>query len=412
MKNSIEITPEQRTMWDDTRVSLLRHCPAFSHLFYSLLINADEKNMAVFTDEIPIAATDGRNLLFNPKTFFNYSLNERVFIVGHEILHCMFNHPALFYNCHRQEKVVYPSGSELPYVVALMQWSADYVVNAILIEGQVGKYQKGWLYDPKLATAKDSVLDVYAKMYKNALKPNGDPFDEHLEPGWAEDMLPWEAMEKRSEQQWQSEIRTAMEVAKMKGDFPGSLERVFDTSTKPIIDWRDQLKSYFARRIGSGSYNWRMPDRRFITRGIYAPARSGFDAGTIVVAVDTSGSISSVELNRFMAEISGILEEVKPRELFVIWCDAAVHGKEEITDLADLKNITAKGGGGTAFEPVFEFLEKEGIRPDPLIYLTDGMGSFPPHAPEYDVVWGSTTAGYRYPFGHVVDLPMGNARDT
>ena len=46
-----------------------------------------------------------------------------------------------------------------------------------------------------------------------------------------------------------------------------------------------------------------------------------------------------------------------------------------------------KGGGGTSFRPVFEWVEKQGLRPEALVYFTDAEGEFPERAPHYPVIW-------------------------
>jgi hypothetical protein len=51
----------------------------------------------------------------------------------------------------------------------LMNIAMDHVINAILIESKLGEFKKGeWIHDPQIATAKDSVIDTYAKLYKMA----------------------------------------------------------------------------------------------------------------------------------------------------------------------------------------------------------------------------------------------------
>ena len=44
------------------------------------------------TTEIPTAATDGKNIYYNPKFMSKLSVNQQTFIVGHEVLHVAFNH--------------------------------------------------------------------------------------------------------------------------------------------------------------------------------------------------------------------------------------------------------------------------------------------------------------------------------
>ena len=55
--------------WSETRTALLWHCPAFTHVFYTMMDKAGAEHVAVFTSDIPIAATDGSTLLLNPETF-------------------------------------------------------------------------------------------------------------------------------------------------------------------------------------------------------------------------------------------------------------------------------------------------------------------------------------------------------
>jgi len=111
----------------------------------------------------------------------------------------------------------------------------------------------------------------------------------------------------------------------------------------------------------------------------------------------------------FMAEVSGILEEIKPKRLVIIWCDAAVNRVDECEDIGDLNTIRRKGapgGGGTSFIPVFERIAKEGLEPEALVYLTDGLGSFPSYAPPYPTIWGNIYGdGKQYPWGDVVNIP-------
>lgn len=64
--------------WEKTIAKVMWDHPAFSHVFLTMM--ADGREGAWFTRSIPIAATDGKRLLLNPDTFFNYTLNKRVFI--------------------------------------------------------------------------------------------------------------------------------------------------------------------------------------------------------------------------------------------------------------------------------------------------------------------------------------------
>ena len=182
------ITPQQARAWEETRVALLWQCPAFTHVMYTMMDKAGSEHIAVFTPDIPIAATDGETLLLNPETFFKYNLPERVFIVAHEIMHCILNHCILNRQFTRAGKVGYKDGSSLPYDAEMMNVATDLVINSLLKESKIGQFNADWLLDEKIATGKDAAIDVYAKIYKQQQGKGGSgqkgkSFDEHLTPG-------------------------------------------------------------------------------------------------------------------------------------------------------------------------------------------------------------------------------------
>lgn len=409
------LTPKQQKQWDNTRVALLYNCPAFAHIFYTLLDTVKSDHIAMFTKDIPIAATDGACIMLNPDTFFELSLDERVFALAHEILHCVFNHCAQGYGFHKRGEIAMPDGTKLPYVHTLANVAQDLVINDALIEASIGKFKADWLHDTKIGRGTDSWIDVYRRLFKRVkikditVSP-GAQFDEHLQPGTSSGKDPHTASSERNEQEWQTQVAAAMASAKAQGKLPASLDRMFSEFLEPKVDWTDKIEGIFARKIGGGTYNWRKADRRLIVRDIYAPGRTGFGAGTVVVAVDTSGSIGQKELDTFFGEMSGILEDVRPQRIINIWCDAAVNRVDEIEDAADLNGVRMKGavgGGGTDFRPVFDWVDKQNITVDALIYLTDLQGSFPKEAPEYPTIWGNILKGSTAPWGDVIDIPVG-----
>jgi predicted metal-dependent peptidase len=67
-----------------------------------------------------------------------------------------------------------------------------------------------------------------------------------------------------------------------------------------------------------------------------------------------------------------------------------------------LASICSEVTGGF---PVFDYLRENGLEPDALVYLTDGLGSFPREAPKFPVIWGNIYPESKFPFGDVVDIP-------
>lgn len=418
----VQLSAEDKKKWIETRSALLWTAPAFTHLLFSMLNPTRGELAALFTEDVPIAATDGSNLILNPKTFFKFSLGKRIFIVAHEVLHCVFNHCVLSRPFSQTKKVKFPDGTELPYDAQLMNVAMDLIINDLLIESKIGEFPEEGVHDPKIATHKDSFLDAYKKVFKQ--KPGGggkgqgpgqgpgngkgSGFDQLLDPGAAQGKNPDQAAQERSDTAWGTAVAAAMAAAKAQGKLPAALEKMFSEILEPTVDWQNLIRAFFARKVGAGGYDWRKPDRRLIQRDIYAPQRAGNGCGTVVVGFDTSGSIycDPKLTDVFISEIAGILADVRPDRLVIVWCDAKVHATEEVDDMTDLLGLRPKGGGGTSFVPVFEWIEENNIRPDALVYLTDGMGTFPSDAPPYPVLWGNSYPTSKYPFGDVVDVSI------
>lgn len=422
---TVELDQATRRKWIETRSAVLWKAPAFTHLLFSMLNPTKGELAALFTKDVPIAATDGSNLILNPDTFFKYSLDERVFITAHEILHCVFNHCALRRSMRQSGKVQYADGTTLPYDAKLMNVAMDLVINDILIHDKIGSFPKEGCHDPSIATKDDTFLESYRKVFKQdeqdkkqggqgggitSAGKNGGGFDQHLDPGTGQGKDPAQATAERSQVAWDTAVASAIASAKAQGKLSAALENLFKDMIEPVVTWTDHIRAFFARKVGGGSFDWRKPDRRFIQRDIFAPARSGNGCGTVVVGFDTSGSIYADPglIDRFIAEVGGILSDLKPREVIILWCDAQVHRYDEVDQMTDLMGLKPVGGGGTRFEPVFDWVEDNGVQPDALVYLTDGLGSFPAQAPAYPVLWGNISKpGYvKYPFGDVVDIPV------
>jgi predicted metal-dependent peptidase len=211
------------------------------------------------------------------------------------------------------------------------------------------------------------------------------------------------------ENEFREAIARAASVAKAVGKLPGNLQRMVDEILAPQVNWRDQIRLTMTGLIGSRGESWRRPNRRRLALNpiVMLPGRNGYGCETVVVAVDTSGSVSPKELDAYMGEVGGILADVRPRRIIVIGCDARVTQVDEVRSLDEFEGVRAKGikgGGGTRFAPVFDYVLEHDLRPEALIYCTDLQGTFPVE-PAYPVVWCATTND-PVPFGDVVRLTV------
>jgi predicted metal-dependent peptidase len=440
----VELTQQQLQQWNDTQNLMGWTAPGFLHIARKLLVH--NNSLAVFTKDVPTAATDAKCIMANPDFFFGLGLRERVFVYAHEIVHNIYDDCTLLHRCRASGKVPMANGKSVEFDEETMQKAMDYRINALLVDSRIGKMPEGaiklpggkgevhGLYDPKIASANDSVLDVYGKLYKK--RKEGDEegdgkggqgsgkgkgkqgFDQVQAPGASQGLNPHDAAQQRNAQQWATELAIAKTIEEMRnqGQLPGSLQRMFEEILTPQIPWTEHIRGIARRKLGSGGYDWQRADRRMINRDMYAPGRSGHGVDWVAVWADTSGSISPPEMEMYLAEISGVIEELKPKRLTIYWCDAAVHQVDELSDASDLETVrhagVQGGGGGTNCIPVFERIANEigSNPPDALIGFTDAAATFPSAAPEYPVIWAVTTQTTP-PFGDTVRIDTNAYKD-
>lgn len=203
--------------------------------------------------------------------------------------------------------------------------------------------------------------------------------------------------------------QAVLQAAQLQGTLPGQLERLMGKAVQPQVNWKEALRE-FVRTSGSPEYYaWTRPNRRWLAQGLYMPSLQGQSIQTIVLVRDTSGSITGPYLDAFNAEVLDVVRSVQPEQAYLLDCDADIAQVVELNvwDLPD--DVPAKGGGGTRFEPVFEWLKQQGIDPSCLIYLTDLQGSFPSEEPDFPVLWVAPE-GYikseTVPFGQTLGLTL------
>ncbi|MGB9819669.1 MAG: VWA-like domain-containing protein, partial [Thermovenabulum sp.] len=195
----------------------------------------------------------------------------------------------------------------------------------------------------------------------------------------------WREDVKGNEKEWKERLIRAANVARQRGTLPASLQKIIDEILNPTVDYRILLQDVLEKI--NAEYNWNTFDRRYISRGMYLPGKESRGARTVVIALDTSGSITDEELNNFVNEVYGIVS-LRYRDVYVIACDAEIHEVYHIDEYGNIPKIkNVSGRGGTDFRPVFNYVKENCIEPTALIYYTDGEGTYPTHDPGYPTIW-------------------------
>ena len=104
--------------------------------------------------------------------------------------------------------------------------------------------------------------------------------------------------------------------------------------------------------------------------------------------------------SEFLSEVNFLMSLVSHYQIELIVCDEKIHSHRTFYSGESLE-VDIKGGSGTNFRPVFEFIESEFDDVKLLLYFTDLKGKFPFEEPNYGVKWISPKEE-EVPFGEVI----------
>jgi predicted metal-dependent peptidase len=362
--------------------------------------------------------TDAHAIYFNPSYIAGLTLAQTQFVLAHETMHCALGHFAR--RNHRMRR----------------RWdvAADHAVNLLLADEGM-KPPPGVLAHPDFRglsaeeiyplippDTRERTLDAHlfdegighgavgtghrGPAGDNSLQresPNGKfgaYVDESAQSGdsWddAGDELPsvGERPVRRSAaldspeeltRLWQSRMVCVAQQARIAGRLSAAWQRRVDRILVPQLPWRCLLARYLMS-AARDDYSYQRPSRR--DGDALLPRLAGGELD-LYVALDTSGSIGAEELSEFMTELDALKGQVRAR-VTVQACDERLDPGGPWTfqpwERIGLPDQLG-GGGGTSFVPVFEWLRARHMRPDVLVYFTDAEGEFPPHAPDFPVIW-------------------------
>ncbi|MBQ2293716.1 MAG: hypothetical protein II245_08610 [Bacteroidaceae bacterium] len=159
------------------------------------------------------------------------------------------------------------------------------------------------------------------------------------------------------------------------GSLPGNMVQLIQKATEGKIDYRNALRAFRASILSQKRHLTRMrPSRRFG----FEQMGSRYEFITrLLVAIDTSGSVSSESLGRYFRIISTFFK-YGIQEIDVLMFDAIVQGK--LMTLTEAKKnkqtFEVKGLGGTNFQVPIDYVTAHPDY-DAIIILTDGEAPVP-----------------------------------
>lgn len=350
---------------------------------------------------LPTMATDGVRMYHNPDFIQKLKDDELVFCIIHEADHCARLHP--FRREDRDSK--------------LWNIAVDLHVNRDLIEaGFTPPSCIQIVHDPKLCQRTEEETYYF-------LQQNPKELQKLLSKaqGWqgeAGDMGVGGTIDCPSEDDsgnpvdqaaarrgWEQAVQESAMLAKAAGTLPGNIENYIKANSAPKIRWQDELRDFVTAATVVTDRTYSRPNRRFIPHGLYMPSDLRDGGGTVAVFLDTSGSVGLEAHRQFAAELTAIHSELKLEKLMFVYVDTQIQRVLEFGP-DDTIETPYVGGGGTYFQPAFDYLKAEDIIPDCAVYLTDMYPADVPKEPPYPVLWVSIENEIKPWFGRKIYLNL------
>lgn len=358
----------------------------------------------VLSEQVPLAATDGNQILYNPQFLELCSVDDTMAVLMHEVGHNAFLH-SLRIGLRNHDTA---------------NQAMDHAIN-LLLENQGFRCPRmvpgGWLADPKYKGW--NWERIYDDLRRNPPPKGGGggqpggPGQQNAsggkpgapQPGrdWLHgDVLPSpaksEAERAEAEQLARQRIAAAVTAAKLAGKLTGDLAIALQEFLGGSVPWTSVLREFMLRLV-KNKEDWGRRNRRY--RSVYLPSKRNRKMGPMIFIPDTSGSMLD-EMEKICSEIAQCAASVNPEHIRVVWADSSIKG-EQVFDPGEFAydRLEPKGGGGTNMRVPLKYVED--YDPQVVVMLTDGCTPWPDREPPFPLIVICTT-DQSCPVGEVIRI--------
>lgn len=345
------------------RVKMLLKHPFWGNL-------ATRLKLVEASDWCSTAATDGRHFYYCDKFIESLDDDELVFLFGHEVGHCIYNH----------------MGRRNDREPQVWNMAGDYVINDMLIQNNVGKKitKVPILWDPKYR--EKTTEEIYDELMKNAVKIQMT-LDMHMDGSGEEGKDDGKGSDGKSKSsgikidaETQKKIKDELKEAVLQsaqaagaGNVPTGIRRLIQQFTAPKMRWQDLLRIQLESNL-KNNYSFMRPSRKAWHTGAVLPGMLPAEHLDVVIAIDASGSISEDMVRDFLSEVKGMMDMYTSYTIHVFSFDTEIYNPVTYTEdgFDEIYDYDPMGGGGTDFDACFQYMKDNDINPKQFIMFTDG----------------------------------------
>jgi predicted metal-dependent peptidase len=371
-----KLTPNQKIQ--ACNIDVMRH-----HKF-ALLSGIVCMGKSETCDDMPTAATNGKDKLYGTAFISDLTRKELRFVVLHENFHVALKHCVL------------PTyiGYSKRFGPQINNAAMDYVVNGLIDELDPDRKFMEFpakiniLFDEKFKGM--SYPQVLQELLKDADEPPQAMDDHQMNGGGGSDPMTPEESEKLGKMVDDANRQGELLVRKMRGDAAGGRD-ILGTAQERVTNWRDALQDFISSVcVGDENSRFCPPNKRLLASGFIMPSHFDENIGEIVIACDTSGSMHWAYPVVF-GEVARIVQNTRPDSVRMLWWDTDVCGDqvfkpEQYQDIAT--QLAPKGGGGTVVSCVADYVAEHKIKAKAVIMLTDGYIESDYRMTDMPTLWG------------------------
>jgi predicted metal-dependent peptidase len=371
--------------------NLLTHYPFYGHVLTSLARKMDP--------DLRYAAGIGVGLrsvlVINPNLFFREDSQKRMGLLMHEIEHVIRLHVPRFEDLVRGKQLFMKKANIAMDLAVNCTISDSLLPDWVLFpaqfdlpEGRTAEWYYSQIQDPlvyTIQTGKSQANPVKSVTSQSSGRLIRDDFDR----SGVEEVCGGKVPAELEKQIVRELLKNASEATiKAQGEIPGHVEEILQAlNAESKIPWNvlfRRLCQWASQR--EKAYSKRRRSKRYGTRpGPFVKRRLD-----LTVAFDTSGSISNDDLAWFFSELDHIARNGS--RITLIQCDSTIQKVAPYKRSFNKEMSEVHGRGGTAYQPVFDYLLEERSRiPDLLVFFTDGYGDEPDDPKLFPVCWVYTS---------------------
>lgn len=352
--------------------------------YYGLFLIMTDKQWSSKISTAGVALSGINYKLLINKDFWQSLIYEhKLGLLKHELLHLVFFHPTMSKDFANSELFNIAADIEINQYIDPSNLPEGALLPTTFSELNLPKKAGTKVYYDLLQKSKSKSISDLIDACKNGkckVTINNKEVDVPNH-NWKEYEELSDAQKKLINSQLEYHITEVYEsVIKSSGKVPSEISEILK-KLEPAPE-KFNWKGYLRRFVGNSNkiYTKKLK-RKFNHRFEDNPGIKIKQKNHVLVAVDTSGSVSTKELNEFFNEIDHISKTGV--DITIVQCDAAISNISKYKRDIEIK---IHGRGGTSFEPVIDYYDTNHRKYTSLIYFTDGE-AISPNKPKGPLLW-------------------------